>query len=81
MSRKFKKIEEIVKQEEAKACKMEKLKILYKIKQEKEEQEKMKLPGKKLPIWKKRVFGTADSFKHIPNNSGNIKKPSSINNW
>ena len=27
---------------------------------EKEELEKQKLPGKKLPIWKKRVFGVSE---------------------
>lgn len=59
--RKFKKIEEIVKQEEAKASKLERLKSLYKLKQKEEELEKMKLPGKKLPIWKKRVFGASET--------------------
>ena len=55
--KKFRKIAEIVKQEEERAQKVEKLKTLYKIKQEQDELEKQKLPGKKLPIWKKRTFG------------------------
>ena len=55
--KKFRKIAEIVKQEEERAQKVEKLKTLYKIKHEQDELEKQKLPGKKLPIWKKRNFG------------------------
>lgn len=72
-AKKFKKMEEIVRQEEAKAMKIEKLKTIYKLKKEKEDLDKQKMPGKKLPIWKKRIVGgegarivgleTSDSLK------------------